>query len=491
MNPKEIISKFHLPNPKWLMEALAASVEGLLHHTFGERYAGTLLGGLLVAVVVEFFSSIVPRDNRVDLMSVVIAALFARLIAHWVSVGKRRRAGIHVETRSSGSPWGFWSELRIPIKLTTVLLEPLLCFAVALLASPVDQVFSVWLCCAGLALMIKTIAERHKVHNGTLDILDARMAARNLRANVNQQMNQPAQTLASPVAISAATGNPQPTHPNPNHFRNLDPALQRLIHEDAPPGAPDAPSPAVSKVRVSPQQAARSADQPSGRERIHVRPSGVADSPAPTQATSTPPKPRVVIVRTRPAPNAPLRVSSSALPGTPEQTTILPVSSDVTQDTPASTPMSESAPQSNPTGMGARADLADGEHDLLRQRIHRQAAELGFEVKFGSSNTASSPIPDLILAKGEISLAVETVPNDTAIEHEFESVRKCLGSGFGRVAVVCENPDQLKALAASVHAGLTIEDAMKVGYFTPPEFGQEILRLATIADSACKPKRRL
>ncbi len=50
-----------------------------------------------------------------------------------------------------------------------------------------------------------------------------------------------------------------------------------------------------------------------------------------------------------------------------------------------------------------------------------------------------------------------------------------------RVAVVSSHSDQLRALATAIHARLATEDALKVGYYTPEEFFEELRRLAAIA----------
>src|SRR6266850_554764 len=394
MNLRKIISKFALPNAKWLMRALAASVEALLHHTFGERYTLSLFSGLLVVAIL---ASLVPAEKPAALMPFVTVAVFVRLLAHLVSVWRRRRTGLHVESHSSGSSWRFWSKLGLPVGIIYIFLEPLLCLAVGLVLAPVDHLFSVWLCFSGLALMLKTVIERHRTHNGMLDLLDARTAARNQRAAGHQQPNLRPDPPNNPITANAATPL-TPARPLPSLFRNLDPALQRLMHDDAPRATePLAPQPAAGgMVAASQQPTAHVSGQSSTPGRIHVRPARLQESSPPPVPLGNP---RVVLVRTRPAP-APLRVRPSVPASSPLNATSEKPSSPVIGPLgtapilhPSETVLSANIPEfAKPEhaeftestvlkgeAAGGRRDF--DEHDTLCRQVEIEAMRLGFAVE--------------------------------------------------------------------------------------------------------------
>jgi len=130
------------------------------------------------------------------------------------------------------------------------------------------------------------------------------------------------------------------------------------------------------------------------------------------------------------------------------------------------------------------------EHDTLRERIRGEAERLGFTVEVaGQPEAQSRPRADLTLTKGSVSLAVEIAVSTTA-DHEFGNVKKCLDSDVARVAIVSPNPERLKAFAEAMHAGLPLEEAMKVGYFGPQELMEELRRVARTAEKPARGVRR-
>jgi len=70
---------------------------------------------------------------------------------------------------------------------------------------------------------------------------------------------------------------------------------------------------------------------------------------------------------------------------------------------------------------------------------------------------------------------------------ELERVNKCLAAGLTRIAVVSSKPEQLKAMAEAVHAGVPLADALKVSFYTPDEI---IAELEKLAQAGRNPKRR-
>ena len=100
----------------------------------------------------------------------------------------------------------------------------------------------------------------------------------------------------------------------------------------------------------------------------------------------------------------------------------------------------------------------------------------GFTVERRGDLKANSPTSSFLLTNGSLIIALE-VTLTTAAADLFERIKGSLAAGH-RVSIISPHPESLKTLAESVHAGLSLEDAMKVGYFTPEEFSMELTRLA-------------
>jgi hypothetical protein len=478
MNPARIISKSRLAKAKRLMRALAASVEPFLRHTFGERYTPTLVGGWCVVTVVAMLSSAVGPASRVNLMPLVWLVLSVLLGAHVVSLCRRRRAGIHVESHSCGSSWGFWSELGFPAA-TRVLWEPVLCVGVAAGSVGADPVFAVWLFSAGLCLMVKSFMEERRAHKQVVDALDARVAGRALHVAVQRQVNLRPQGADNPVAVTAAAPALGAARPLAGMFGNLDPTLRELIREggagprrerqEVPTGAPQA-------------------------ERIHVHPAGAAA--AVMEVAPPAGRPRVVLVRTRPAP-PPIHVApagsprssgggaaaaakqpqAAAVSASPHQGAPLPTPSE--QD-PDGTPERSSAGAGQTRGVAGKAPEEDERRALCR-RIQSEAQELGFTIEGGGGSIS----PEVLVSKDELTLAVEAVAG-TWTQRNLERVKRCIARHPFGVAVVSESAECLRLAAAAVHTDLRLEEAMTVGYFTPAEMSGELRRMAVMADAAPK-----
>lgn len=491
MHLKRIISRFALTKAKWLTRALAASAEAFLHHSFGERYTLSLVSGLLVVVLWTMVASLIPRPHTINLMPLITAALLVRLFAHLLSVWRRRRACVHVESYSSGSPWGFWSILRLPAGVIRVLLEPLLCFAAGLPLKDSDPLCSLWLCMAGLALMFKTMTESRRARNQVLDVLDARLGTRDVHAAVNRQMRSGPQAAHTTVTPTPSPGTMPPPRSLPVLFQNLDPALQRLTQENAP---------VATRTAVAPQSEVRVLRQ-SAPTQIHVQPAQV--SRAAFQSRAAPAIQRVVLLRTRPAPVAApsaapiVSPSGMRVTNSPPNTAASESNQAMTQaNRPAIPKTSEGRNVEVPksTGLERKSqreplDFQHGleEHQSISDRIRIEAQSLGFVVEAGAKSGAQSkPTADLTLTKGSIVLAVQVAITTTGAA-EFENVKKCFASGFDRIAIVSSKAEQLKVIAAAVHSTMGLEQAMKISYFTPDEFIAELHRLASTVNKSTPP----
>jgi hypothetical protein len=121
-------------------------------------------------------------------------------------------------------------------------------------------------------------------------------------------------------------------------------------------------------------------------------------------------------------------------------------------------------------------DLGRGgeQHKTIQERIQAEARKLGFlaeiERQLPGKTTEAA---DLILRQDAIAIAVE-ISITTTVDHEFGNVKKCLASGFSRVAVVSPSTEKLRAIAEAVQAGLGSEAAATVGYHTPDQFIAEM-----------------
>ncbi|TAL03098.1 MAG: DUF87 domain-containing protein [Verrucomicrobia bacterium] len=183
--------------------------------------------------------------------------------------------------------------------------------------------------------------------------------------------------------------------------------------------------------------------------------------------------------------------------GTPKLELTLPPVSPTPAPTPAPPqipPAAESPKASevpNTTGSGKESpvvaakpepprDLGRGgeQHKAIQERIQREAHALGFfaAVERQLADT-SNEAADLVLRKGDLAIAVE-IGITTTTDHEFKNVRKCLGAGFHRVAVVSPSRERLNAIGEAVNAALDTARRNRVTYHTPDEFISELRKLA-------------
>jgi len=488
------MSKSLSDNLKALVHTMAASGEAFLHHTFGERYTGAMLCTLLLLAAVTLSSPILSPETPEPLMPLFTVAFFCRMLVHLATVWQRRRARIHIPSYSSGISWSIWSELRLPVGVIHGIVEPLLCFAASFIVSPMDRVLSVWLRFTALALVIKTIIHRREAHEETLDALDDRMSARTRHTALQQQTTPRTPATATPVAVNPPVGQ-APAGGLPGLFRNLDPALQRLMQQDAATTPGQAAStderpanPHPDGITPRPEAAGRNAIPRT--EPVHIWPASAARKPSAPLAT--PPaaaqaSPRVVILRTRPAPatsrpaiaansfgqetaRATVRSTPPNLVAMPQVGQQMPQSSDAVPLPNAPEVLTgEHRNESEPPDKPAAKETLRQMQPInpmrgIDERIRKEAEKLGFVVEAEAKTYFS-------LGKNGVSVAV-------AIGDEVERVRSCLNAGLARIAFVSPDPERLKEVATALHGGLPVNEAMKVGYFSPDEFVEELARLS-------------
>ena len=139
-------------------------------------------------------------------------------------------------------------------------------------------------------------------------------------------------------------------------------------------------------------------------------------------------------------------------------------------------------------------DLGRGgeQHKAIQERIQRAAHAFGFFAAVERQLAEkSNEAADLVLRKSDLAIAVE-ITITTTTDHEFGNVRKCLGAGFTRVAVVSPHTERLKAIGEAVNAGLETAQRSRVTYHTPDEFIAELRKLAestAVAEPATPTER--
>lgn len=219
---------------------------------------------------------------------------------------------------------------------------------------------------------------------------------------------------------------------------------------------------AQSRVPTTPDELPKATG--SGKEKVVVAPvevkapASVGDVPKPTVAVAEGPKPLP-------------EVPKAAAPVVPETPPPLPVAHE----------------PSPPRDLGR----GGAQHKSIQERLQAEAHALGFLAEVERQlDGQSMQAADLILSKGDVSIAVE-IAVTTTIDHEFGNVKKCLAAGFGRVAVISPKPERLKEIQAAVTAGLGAEAAWRVSFYAPDDFIAELRQLATSKQTETKPKTPL
>jgi hypothetical protein len=174
------------------------------------------------------------------------------------------------------------------------------------------------------------------------------------------------------------------------------------------------------------------------------------------------PKPRVEpAVQSVPEP---LSLSSSS----PETVTPAPPAAQIK---PVQVP--EHKPSIPPKDLGR----GGAQHKAVQHRIKAAAEKLGFRGVIEKRILEGQGSVDLLLERGEQSLACE-ISITTTIDHEVGNVSKCLKAGFTIVAVICLDEERLSKIAAAVTGSLGSEAAARVIFAHPDAF---IARLKEMA----------
>jgi hypothetical protein len=137
------------------------------------------------------------------------------------------------------------------------------------------------------------------------------------------------------------------------------------------------------------------------------------------------------------------------------------------REEPSPTPPETEAPQQVPAEP-RRAGKGGPEHTYLQELIKRWAEERGFRAVVEEQIAGGRESVDIALYRGDLRIACE-ITVTTPLEYEVGNVEKCLGAGFGMVAVVSLKKARLAKLDTLLRGSLPPDRYEKVQLFTPEE----------------------
>ena len=257
MKHLKIISKWVLPSVKFACKMLAVSAEVFCRHTFGPRYAPSLLAGFLFCFVsMACLLAVFPSESS-HFIDVYLLSYFILVLWHIFRMWFPRTP---TQSYSNGYSWELWERLNIPPAVVKIIVEPAIIEIAGLVIHPVNVLLSDWLAVGGLCLCVKEFLFFWRLRNRVLDAVDARLEGERISTGVRHRTSPQAggEQRARP-AVSVE----QPQQPNGSIeqiYSRLDPALQQLIARP-------------TQNRPNPPAQHRPANRPGGA-RIQVRPDG-------------------------------------------------------------------------------------------------------------------------------------------------------------------------------------------------------------------------
>jgi len=162
---------------------------------------------------------------------------------------------------------------------------------------------------------------------------------------------------------------------------------------------------------------------------------------------------------------------TGGLPAGPARTALVPHPQNVGEDFPSKPVREQPPPNSSPApetssslpGRGGR------EHKYLQQLIKRLGEERGFRATIEASLKDHSGQIDVLLEQEGMSIAFE-VSVSTPAEHEREKLRKCLSSGYSRIAFLVSKGRGAQArFRNALMEGLSQEEKDRTTTLTPEE----------------------
>ena len=219
--------KWALPSAKIAYKMTATNAEAFCRHSFGQRYAPSLIGSFLFCFAFTSLMRAAAPERASRLLDIYLMTFFILLLFHLSRMWRPRAVPSH--SYANGQSWPIWRRLPIRNSLVQSLVEPGLHAVAGLLVFPVDKLLFLWLEFSGICLFVKELIGKWKRRSRILDALDARAEGERMNTAIRQQTapQSAGEGAASPVVAA------QPAQSPPNSLtqiaRNLDPALQRLI----------------------------------------------------------------------------------------------------------------------------------------------------------------------------------------------------------------------------------------------------------------------
>jgi hypothetical protein len=257
MNHLKTTLKWVLPSIKAVYNLLAVNAEVFCRHSFGRRYAPTLLASFFFCFVIMAVLQAARRKGSSTVIHFYLFTYFVLVLYHLVRMWHPRR---NVHSRSSGQSWEFWRRFNAPPTVIKSLFEPAALVVTGVLIYPVNVLLAGWIQAAGVCLFAKELLDNWKHRNRVLDASDARLEGDRISTGIRQYSTTQSggEQGVSPVA---AVQQPQlPANSIQQIYSRLDPALQQLV------AAPlqTYPNPLTPNRRVNRPVVARNQARPVG-----------------------------------------------------------------------------------------------------------------------------------------------------------------------------------------------------------------------------------
>ena len=225
------ISRWALASAKIAYQLLAISAEVFCRHSFGVRYIGHLVAGLLSCCLYTMVMESGAYEKGSPLLPFYLSVYFGLVFYHLFSMARRGYAGVH--SQSNGVPWILGNIDAAQISagqfFKSCILESGLLFILGLIISPFDRPLSAWLTGSGISHFVKGAIAAWKFRSRVLDALDARIEGGRISGAVRD--NSSPNSTHTQATAAPVTGQPQ--HQQNRTMReiinNLDPALRRII----------------------------------------------------------------------------------------------------------------------------------------------------------------------------------------------------------------------------------------------------------------------
>jgi hypothetical protein len=205
---------------------LAISAEVFCRHSFGRRYAPTMVTGFFCCfLALNLFRMAVPQAFPA-LIDIYLLIFFILVLYHIARMWCQRPT---LHSYSSGQSWEFWSRHNFDSTIVTILVEPLINVLVGLLLIPANSVLSLWLLLGGVCLFIKELLSYWQFRNRVLDSRDARIEGERIGTGVRQQTAPQGNREQRVAPVVAAEPALPPANSMQQIYSRLDPALQQLV----------------------------------------------------------------------------------------------------------------------------------------------------------------------------------------------------------------------------------------------------------------------